>query len=106
MGTVFSFHLDQPAKVRIPITGTAPGQRVGRACRPQTHRLRHQRPCTRTTPISTIVKLERPGLDRIAFSGRVYGHALKPGRYVATFVALDSAGASSPQSLLFTVTQG
>jgi lysophospholipase L1-like esterase len=105
-GTVFSFDLDQPAKVRIAIERTAPGRLVGRACRLPTRGLRHKRPCTRTIPISTIVRQEPPGLDRLAFSGRVHGEALKPGRYVATFVALDSAGASSPQSLLFTVTRG
>jgi lysophospholipase L1-like esterase len=105
-GTVFSFHLDQPATTRIVVERTVPGRRVGHACRPPTHRLLDKPPCTRTIPISTLVKPEPPGLDTIAFSGRVYGHALKPGRYIATFVALDSAGASSPQSLPFTVTQG
>jgi lysophospholipase L1-like esterase len=105
-GTVFSFHLDQPAKMRIVIERTAPGRRVGQTCSRPTHRLRDKPPCTRIISISTMVRPEPAGLDAIAFSGRVYGQALKPGRYVATFVALDNTGASSPQSLLFTVTSG
>jgi hypothetical protein len=105
-GTVFSFNLDRPATVRIVIERTAPGRRVGQACRRPSHHFSDNRLCTRTIPIITIVKQEPAGLDRIAFSGRVYGHALSPGHYVAVFVALNSAGASSPQSVRFTVTRG
>jgi hypothetical protein len=39
----------------------------------------------------------------VAFGGRVRGKALGPGRYQATFTAVDSAGASSPKTLSFTI---
>jgi hypothetical protein len=42
-------------------------------------------------------------LNKVAFSGRIGGKALRPGRYQATFTAQDSAGASPPQALSFTI---
>src|SRR5262249_19714251 len=101
-GTVFSFRLDQPATVKIAIQTTAPGRRVGRSCRPDSHKLRHKRRCTRTVPIATLVRSGHAGLNKVAFSGRISGKALKPGRYKAVFTAINAAGASPSRSLSFT----
>ena len=93
-GTVFSFQLDQPAKVTITLERQAPGRRAGESCRPPSHRLRHNRPCVRTIKVGGLVEEEQAGLSKIPFSGRVHGRALAAGRYVAVFVALGKAGAS------------
>jgi lysophospholipase L1-like esterase len=102
-GTVFSFRLDQPAKVTIAIQRHAQGRRVGRSCRYPSPRLRHKPPCTRTILIAALSQQGHAGLNKIAFSGRVGGRALKPGRYLAVFAAIDRAGASSAQTLHFRI---
>ena len=81
-GTVFSFRLDQPAEVKIAIQRQAPGRRV---------------------TITTLIEHGHAGLNRVAFSGRIRGRALNPGRYLAVFTAVNRAGVSKPQSLHFTI---
>jgi hypothetical protein len=43
------------------------------------------------------------GLNTIAFTGRIRGQGLRPGRYQARFTAIDAAGESRPASLGFTI---
>jgi PKD repeat protein len=105
-GTVFSFLLDQPATVKIPIQTKVRGRRVGRSCRADNRRLRHKPRCATTITIATLTRIARAGLNKVAFSGRIRGKALKPGRYQAAFTAIDSAGASNPKTLSFTVVKG
>jgi hypothetical protein len=50
-----------------------------------------------------LTHLAHPVLNKVAFSGRIAGKALRPGRYQATFTARTSAGASPPQALSFTI---
>jgi hypothetical protein len=102
-GTVFSFRLDQRAQVTIAIERLVPGRRVGQSCRRPTQRLRHKPRCTRTILIATLSEQGHTGLNTVAFSGRVRGRALKPGHYLAVFVATDRAGASKAQTLHFTI---
>jgi hypothetical protein len=102
-GTVFSFRLDQPATVKIAIQAPARGRRVHRSCKPDTHKLRHKPRCTRTVTIVTFTRSGHAGANRVAFTGRIGGKALKPGRYKAVFIAVDAAGASAPHSLSFTI---
>jgi len=105
-GTVFSFRLDQPATIKVAIQTTARGRRVGRACKPESHKLRHKPRCTRTVTIATLIRSAHAGLNKIGFTGRIRGKALKPGRYKAVFTAVDAAGASARQSLSFTIVKG
>jgi hypothetical protein len=102
-GTTFSFRLDLPATVNIIIQTTSHGRRVGRSCKPESHKLRHRRRCLRTVTIATLTRIGHSGLNRIPFSGRVRGKALKPGHYRAMFNTTDSAGSSTRQSLSFTI---
>jgi hypothetical protein len=102
-GTVFSFLLDQPARVTIAIQSKASGRRVARGCRPDSRRLRKKPRCMRTIAIATLTRTGHAGANRVAFSGRVAGKALKPGRYQAVFIASDQAGASQPETLGFRV---
>jgi hypothetical protein len=105
-GTVFSFQLDQAATVKIAIQTKARGRRVGRSCRAESQKLRHKPRCTRTIGIATLTRSARAGLNKVAFSGRLRGKALAPGRYEVTFTAVDSAGASPPKTLSFTIVRG
>lgn len=105
-GTVFSFQLDQAATVKIAIRTKARGRRVGRSCRAESQKLRHKPRCTRTITIATLTRSAHAGLNKVAFSGRVRGRALAPGRYEVTFTAVDSAGASPPKTLSFTIVRG
>jgi pimeloyl-ACP methyl ester carboxylesterase len=102
-GTVFSFRLDQPATVKITIQTNAAGRRVDRKCRPPARRLRHKPRCTRTTTIATLTRTGHTRLNQVAFTGRIRGRALKPGRYQAAFTAIDAAGACTPKTLRFTI---
>ena len=102
-GTVFSFHLDQPATVTVVIRTAARG---GHGCRPSNREARGKRGCTRTITVATLTRSGRAGRNRAPFSGRIGRRPLKPGRYEAAFTATDSAGNSSPQVLRFTVVKG
>jgi phage protein D len=56
----------------------------------------------------TVATLARPhsraGRNRVGFTGRVRGRALRPGRYRATVQAIDAAGnRSTPRSVDFVV---
>src|SRR5262249_9576865 len=102
-GTVFSFRLDQSATVKTALLTNASGRRVGRSCRADSHRLHNKPRCTRPTTIATLTRSAHAGLNKVAFSGRVQGKALKPGRYQATFTAIDSAGSAPPRTLSFTI---
>jgi lysophospholipase L1-like esterase len=102
-GTVFSFRLDQQAQVTIAIERPSLGQRAGQSRRQPAKPQRHQPRCTGSTLIATLSEHGHIGLNRIAFSGRVRGRALKPGRYLGVFAATNRAGASKPQTLQFTI---
>jgi hypothetical protein len=102
-GTVFSFRLDQPATVKVGIQTKAGGRRVRRGCEPDSRNLRHKPRCIRTITIATLTRTARAGLNRVAFTGRIHGEALKAGRYQAVFRAVDSTGASPPKTLSFTI---
>ena len=59
--------------------------------------------CTRTITIATLRRTGHAGLNKVAFTGRIRGKALKPGRYQAVFTATDAADASRARSLGFTI---
>jgi hypothetical protein len=76
---------------------------VRRSCRAASRRLSNRPRCTRTITIATLTRSAHAGLNKVAFSGRIPGKALKPGRYRAAFTAIDGAGSAPPRSLSFTV---
>ena len=105
-GTVFSFRLDQPATVRIAIQRNVAGRRLGHRCRPDRPKL-HLRPrCRRWVGVATLTRGGHAGRNIVAFSGRIRGKTLKPGRYRAGFTATDTAGRSRPQRLGFKIVKG
>jgi DNA-binding beta-propeller fold protein YncE len=88
-GARVRFELSKPASVRIALERLRP-----RA---------HGRP--RFARAGALQRLNRPaGLNTLAFSGRIGGRALRPGRYRATLVATDAQGRrSAPRRASFTV---
>lgn len=102
-GTVFSFRLDRAATVKIAIQTKARGRRVGRVCKPDSRRLRAKPRCTRTVTLATLTRTAHAGVNTVAFSGRISGKALRPGRYQAAFTAADAAGSSPAKALGFTI---
>jgi hypothetical protein len=105
-GTVFTFQLDHLAGIKIAIVSITPGRRTGRRCEREGHRLRYKPRCTRTVSVAILRRAGHAGLNKVAFSGRIGGRALKPGRYRAVFTAIGTAGASPPQTLGFTIVSG
>lgn len=89
--------------MKIAIRAKGPGRRVGRRCRPQTRRLRRRPRCTRTVTIATLTRIGHVGVNKVVFTGRIRGKALKPGRYQSVFTAIDAAGASPAKTLDFTI---
>jgi hypothetical protein len=59
--------------------------------------------CTFYTTVATLTRTGHAGANKLAFTGRVRGRALKPGRYRAVFAATDASGTSQPQSVSFRV---
>ena len=102
-GTVFSFRLDQRATVAIAITVAAAGRRSGGSCKPASRKLRKRPRCTRTLTVATLTRSANAGANKVAFTARISGRALKPGRYEAVFTPTDAAGTSRSASLGFTV---
>jgi lysophospholipase L1-like esterase len=102
-GTVFSLRLDQPAKIGIWIQRLAAGRRVGRRCLPQRPHRAAKRRCTRAIPLGTLLRQGHPGLNKVWFDGRLRGHPLAPGRYLALVTAINPTGSSAFQRLRFII---
>ena len=87
IGTTFRFSLDRAATVTITISRSEPGRRSGKRCVKPTGKLAHNKRCTRSVRAGVLTRHAKQASNSVAFSGRVGRRALKPGSYVATFVA-------------------
>jgi hypothetical protein len=105
-GTTFSFRLNEPATVTVRIQRKLPGRLVGRVCKPPSRLLIHRPRCTRLVTKATLRRSARVGLNKIAFSGRIRGHALPAGVYRAAFTAANTAGTSALRALNFRIVPG
>jgi hypothetical protein len=85
-GTVVTYTLRAPARVRFTVQGLRPGRLTklgkGRRCAAPSKHNGHGKPCTRfvTLPGSFTVLGVR-GTNRFRFTGRIGGRTLRPGRY-------------------------
>ncbi len=102
-GTIFSFTLDQAANVTVEIQRTGSGRRVGHTCRVSSKRRHHKPKCTLYTTVRTLTRVGHVGLNKLPFTGRIAGKALKPGHYRALVSATDAAGVSKAQAIGFTI---
>lgn len=105
-GSSLRFSLSEAASVTLQISARRQGRRLhGRCIAPSASN--HRKPaCRRYVPAGTVSLKAGSGSNRIAFSGRVAGHALRPGTYRANVLATDAAGNSSaPVTVTFTIAQ-
>lgn len=103
VGTVFSFTVDQAARVTVSFTQPGKGRRVKGRCVGATRRNRHARPCTRTLARGSLSFAAHAGANRIFFQGRLSAsRRLRPGTYTVLIVATNAAGQRSSTSRLRT----
>ena len=69
-----------------------PGRRQAGVCRAPNRKNRRAKACTRFVRVTTLTLAGKKGADSLAFSGKVRGKPLAPGRYRAVIPAVDAAG--------------
>ena len=103
-GTRIRFRLNDVATVRMRIERRLAGRRSGRRCVVPKPKLRSRKRCARFIRRGVIVRRNlAAGTQRIAFSGRIGGKALQPGRYRLTAVAIADGDRSNLRRASFTV---
>lgn len=104
-GTRIRFRLNDVATVRMRIERRLAGRRSGGRCVAPKPSLRSRKRCERFVSRGTLVRRNlAAGTQRISFSGRIGGKALKPGRYRLTAVAIaDNGDRSKRRRASFTV---
>lgn len=103
IGTTFRFSLDRAATVTITIRRSTVGRRSGKRCVAPTKKLAHHKRCTLLVRSGALTRHGKPASNSVAFTGRVGRRALKPGRYIATFVATAGGKASAAKVLRFKI---
>ena len=99
-GTSLSFRLSGAATVKLTVARLSTGRRSHGRCVAPTHKLRKARKCTRATGLKGLVtKRAGSGRNTLAFSGKLRGKALKPGRYRLSVQASNAAGRSKAATL-------
>ena len=86
-----SYSLNVSASVGFTVERRAPGRRAGRKCVKPTKANGGKAKCTRFLPVKGgFTHLGAAGANKLMFSGRIGGGALKPGAYRLTAAAGDS----------------
>ena len=103
-GTAFRYTLSEAARVVFTIDRRTIGRRVGGTCRPLTRSNSRRKRCVLFRRAGRLAAAGKQGANRTRFTGRLRGRRLRPGRYRASAVATDSAGAkSAPRSVRFRI---
>ena len=105
VGTVYSFALNESAKVSFAFTQQALGRRVAGKCVARTGET-HRRPsCKRAILRGTLSFAGHAATNRLAFQGAIsHTDKLPPGDYKLAIAAINSAGQhSAPITLSFTI---
>ena len=95
VGTTFRFKLDRAAQVRFSFSQLVTGRRVGGRCVKVTKANKSKSRCDRAQGAGTLNVTGKAGANTVAFSGKISGRALKPGRYRVLVTALAD-GKTSP----------
>ena len=101
--TSLAFSLSEAATVTVTVTRRLSGRRRGRACIKPRRGLKQS--CTRLQMIARLTGVRTAaGRNRVPFTARLAGRALKPGSYALTLVATDAAGnPAKPAAVTVTV---
>lgn len=111
-GTLVSYSDSQAAITTFAVQRQLSGVRVrtgkSKSCaksgrRRESRRRQLEARCLYFQTLGSFAHADARGTNRLRFSGRVAGTALKPGRYRLTATARSSAGASATQSVAFTI---
>ena len=95
-GVLVRYRLSEPAGVRFTVQRALPGVRRSGACRARRASDRGARRCTRFVAVrGSFSQTGRAGDNRVRFSGRLAGRALKVGRHRLTVLATDAGGRRS-----------
>jgi hypothetical protein len=98
-GTTVSYTLSEAAGVTFRVQRPRPGRRVGGRCVKPTDLNSKRRKCTRVvTLLGLFQRLGNAGPNSFHFTGRLHGHALKPGLYRLAGGAKDSGGNHSKRA--------
>jgi uncharacterized delta-60 repeat protein len=80
IGAQVSYENTQAATTMLTVLKPARGVRYKGSCaKPSRHR--HGKRCTRWVAVGRFTHADKVGLNSFRFTGRVYGHKLRPGRY-------------------------
>jgi streptogramin lyase len=105
VGSVLRFSLSEDASVTATISLKAAGRRSGRNCVAPGKAKPEAKKCSRYVSKGAQVIAGKAGANKIAFSGKVGGKALRPGSYQASLTARDAAGnTSATATATFTIT--
>ena len=103
VGTIFSFTLDQPAKVTLRFSRTASGRLHGGRC-VAAAKATTGRSCRRSLPSGAISVTAERGANAVSFSGHTPSGTLAAGSYAVTLSAVGLSGQpSAPVTLRFAV---
>jgi virginiamycin B lyase len=97
-GSKLRSSLSEAASVAVTIAREVPGRRLGNRCVAPAKAKPGAKKCLRFVRKGGLRLKGAAGPNKVAFSGRLGGRALGPGRYRATFIATDGAGTASGPS--------
>jgi hypothetical protein len=104
IGTTFSFALNEQAAVSFRFTRLAPGRIAGHKCVAKNQRNAKGKSCQRTVTEGSLSLTGHAGTNRLVFQGRISSsERLKPGRYLLTTAATNTAGTSTAAALSFQI---
>jgi hypothetical protein len=107
LGTMFSFSLNEAARVTFTFTEPAGGRGVGKICMAPTEQNRHERRCARTVIAATLTFAAHAGTDKVRFDGLIAERKrLEPGSYTLVVTATASGKRSTARALQFTIAKG
>jgi hypothetical protein len=96
LGTTITYVDSQAATTTFVVEQSRPGIRSGKRCvAPPRHLRGRPKHCTRVVVLGTFTHADIAGTNRVKFSGKLHGHALKPGRYELRIVARNKLGLGS-----------
>ena len=103
-GSSLRLSLSEAATLKLQISAQRIGHKLHGKCVTRSRANRGKAPCRLYLRAGTLSVKASSGPNRLSFSGRVAGHALRPGTYRVSIVATDAAGNSSaPAVVTFTV---
>jgi hypothetical protein len=100
-GTVFTYTLNQDAAVTVEVKRVKAGRLVGKKCKRPTKATAKKKKCDLTE--HKLFRRGKQGKNKLPYTGRVKGKALRPGAHVAVFTAKAPGGKPRSDSAGFRI---